>query len=534
MSVTWSRTRTISLTEIRRRWRWTRANPGQLLSVGILILFLLPVAIGTPVGAYIGGDLLLSGEVAMPTVRLRQISVSLWLAGAFFGGFRGFTAILDPDRRDGLLTTISHRQLLAGLLLTELLIYGLASLLVVAAAAVAFAVAVDSLIAAPAVFLSTSLLLSTGFLTGLGVALLVKIGGARSRLLRRLRTVVAVAVFVAYMSVFLTGAVTDVLTPLYGLLTPTPIGWLGELALVSAGIEASAFRGGSALAVGGVGLSLSLPVVSRLTAWLWYADGAEIAHSESTATGETRLAGLLPQPMIGVLKVDWRRARRAPISLSYAAYPLFILMTPIIQTVETGTIGGWFVLLVAFCGIWITGALFTLNILGNEGSVLPSTLLTAAPSRAIVGGHIVAGALIGLPLTGAAVVVLGLVSPLSGVTVGSLTVGTLLVGTASAAIATGIGAALPRYEAVSVSRSRKAIIPSTLAFVIYSVVVGIVSLPLLIGHSRIVGQWTTSTLGVSSAVLGGVGLLAAVTLAAAFGLVSVLYARRRVDRFQFD
>jgi hypothetical protein len=275
-------------------------------------------------------------------------------------------------------------------------------------------------------------------------------------------------------------------------------------------------------------------VINRLLPWFWYADGPEIEQSTGSSTGDSRLSGLLPQPMAGVVTVDWRRARCAPISLSYTIYPLFLLMTPLIQTIETGTVGTGFVLLVAFCGIWITGGLFTLNIVGNEGAVLPSTLLAPSPGRAVVGGHILAGALVGLPITAAAVVVVGFLSPLSTMAVLSLTLGSLLVGTAAAAIATGIGAALPRYEAVSVSRSRKAIVPSTLAFIGYSLLIGLVSLPLLVGHSRLVGQWISSTLGIPSVAVGVGGLVVTVILAAAFSLVSALYARRRVDRFQFD
>jgi hypothetical protein len=534
MSVTWSRTRAISRIELRRRWRAIKANPTQLLSLAVVSLFFLPMAVGIPAGAYFGGNYLVSGELTSPLFRLRQISVTLWLAAAAFGGLRGYATVLDPDRRDGLLTTISHQQLIAGLLLTEAIIYGVPASLVVAAAAVLFAVAVGSLLAAPAVFVSVGLLVSTGFLTGIGVALLLKTGGARSRLLRRFRTAAGVAVFIAYMSVFLTGSVGAVLDPLYVLFTPTPLGWLGDLALVSAGIEASALRGGSALVVGIVGLGVSLPVINRLLPWFWYADGPEIEQSTGSSTGDSRLSGLLPQPMAGVVTVDWRRARCAPISLSYTIYPLFLLMTPLIQTIETGTVGTGFVLLVAFCGIWITGGLFTLNIVGNEGAVLPSTLLAPSPGRAVVGGHILAGALVGLPITAAAVVVVGFLSPLSTMAVLSLTLGSLLVGTAAAAIATGIGAALPRYEAVSVSRSRKAIVPSTLAFIGYSLLIGLVSLPLLVGHSRLVGQWISSTLGIPSVAVGVGGLVVTVILAAAFSLVSALYARRRVDRFQFD
>jgi len=536
MAVTWSRTRAVGWTEIRRRWRAIKANTAQLLSLGLMCLFFLPGVVGVLAAAYFGGSALRAGDLATPVVTVREIAVTLWLFAAVFGGFRGYSSLLDPDCRDGQLTTISHRQLLAGLLLAEAVAFGLPIGLVAAGAGVAFAVGSGSAFAMPAVFSAIGLLVSTGFLTGLAIVLVFKNGGVRSRLLSRLRTVAFAALFVVYMGVIVTNTYDALLDPLYELVTPTPIGWVGELVLLSTTADGSPLLAGSGLIVGIVGFGLSGPVVSRLTAWLWYADGLEPRETDTapTTAGGSRLSRLLPRPMAGVVAVDWTRARRAPISLSYAVYPLFFLITPIIETVQKGTVGRGFPLLVAVCGVWITGALFTLNVVGNEGSVLPSTLLAPEPGRAIVGGHIAASTLVGLPATAGAVAVLGVLSPLPGWVVGTLTLGSLLLVVAAAAIATGIGAALPRYEAVSVSRSRKAIVPSTFAFVVYSLVVGLVSLPLVVGHSQLAAEFITSTVGLPRIGLVLAGIAVSTVLAAAFSLVSVLYARRRVDRFQFD
>ncbi|MEA1930488.1 MAG: hypothetical protein U9O06_02950 [Euryarchaeota archaeon] len=536
MSVSWSRTRTVGRTEIRRRWRVIKANTAQLISIGLMCLFFLPGVLAILAGAYFGGSALRAGDLATPAATVREIAVTLWLFAAVFGGFRGYSSLLEPDCRDGLLTTISHRQLVAGLLLAEAAAFGLPIGLVAAAAGVVFALGSGSALAAPAILVAIGLLVSTGFLTGLAVVLVFKNGGVRSRLLSRLRTVVFVALFLIYMSVIVTNSFGALLDPFYLLLTPTPIGWVGELALLSTAASGPPLLAGSGLVVSIVGLGLSGPVVSRLTAWLWYADGLEPRETDTapTTAGGSRLSRLLPQPIAGVVAVDWTRARRAPISLSYAVYPLFLLITPVIETIEAGTVGGGFPLLVAVCGVWITGALFTLNVVGNEGSVLPSTLLAPDPGRAIIGGHIAAGTLVGLPATAAAVALLGVLSPQPLWAVATLTLGSLLLVVAAAAIATGIGAALPRYEAVSVSRSRKAIVPSTLAFLLYSIVIGLVSLPLVVGHSHIIASAVTSTLGLPRTGLALAGLVVSTVLAASCGLVSVLYARRRVDRFQFD
>jgi len=512
-----------------------RANPSQLLGFALMGLFLLP-GVGVLVGgAYVAGGAL-AGDVSTPIPVARRVAVGIWFAGAVFGGIRGYTSLLDPDNRDGLLTTISHGQLLVGLLAAESVVLGLPTAAVLALAGVAFAVGSGALAAAPVVFVSACLLAAAGFATGVGVALLIKNGGVRSRLLYRLRTVAFVAGFLAYFAVLFSNSTTDVLAPLVGVIAPTPVGWVGEAALLAAGVDASVGRAAGGLVVVAGGLLVSAPVLSRLAGWLWYADGLETAHTVSTPTDATgsRLAGLLPQSMAGVAAVDWTRARRAPISLSYAIYPVFVLTTPLIETIQTGSVSGSFPVLVAFCGAWITGALFTLNVVGNEGAVLPATVLSPAPARALIGGHIAAGALVGLPATVLAVAALGVAGPQSPASVVTLTAGTVVVAGCAGPIATGIGAALPRHEAVSVSRSRKAIIPSTFGFAVYSLVVGIVALPLLITHTGIITTLVANTVGISAVVLGSVGIAITAVLGVAFGLFSVLYALRTVESYRFD
>jgi len=529
MSVTLGRTWTIGRTEIRRRWRSLRAQPAQLAGTALSVLFLVPVAVGLPVAAYFGGEILAEGSIGAPVDGARRVGVTIWLAAAAFGGFRGYTMLLDPDCRDGLLTTVSHSQLLAGLLVAEAVLFGLPALLVGMAAGGLFAVGAGAPLAAPALVAAAGLLVSTGFGTGLVVVLVFKNAGVRSKLLARLRTVAFAVLFVAYMGVFLSQSVGAVLDPLYWLFTPTPIGWLGEIVLVAMGIEASALLAGSAFVVGIAGLAVGAPVLARLTAWLWYADGIETEHA-AASVGTGRLTRLLPRPMAGVVTVDWSRARRAPVSISYAIYPLFLLFLPITETIETGRVGRLLPLALSACGPWITGALFTLNVVGNEGSVLPSTLLARAPGRALVGGHVAASALVGLPVTGLAVAATGVVSPLSVGAVATLTVGSLLVAATAGPIATGIGALLPRYEAVSVSRSSEAVIPSTLAFAVYSAVIGIVAVPLVVGHVPFVVEF----LGVSAVVIAAAGIGVSTVIGAVLGAVSVGYAIQRVDRFQFD
>ena len=272
MAVSLARTKAVGRTELRRRWRALRDNPSQLLGIALMVLFLLPAVVAVVGGAFVAGRAL-GGDVSTPIRIARTVAVGLWIAGAAVGGLRGYTSLLDPDNRDGLLTTISHGQLLAGLLAAEATVLGLPVAVVIALAAVAFAVGRGALVAAPVVFVAAGLLVTTGFVAGLGVVTLAKNGGVRSRLLYRLRTVVIVAGFLAYFSVLFSNSTTDVLAPVVDIITPTPVGWIGESALLAAGVDASLPRAAVGLVLAVAALVASRPVLTRLVGWLWYAEG---------------------------------------------------------------------------------------------------------------------------------------------------------------------------------------------------------------------------------------------------------------------
>ncbi|WP_231741371.1 hypothetical protein [Halorubrum sp. CBA1125] len=274
----------------------------------------------------------------------------------------------------------------------------------------------------------------------------------------------------------------------------------------------------------------------RLAEWLWYADGVHITH-EAERSGDRSswfdgLSKVFSQPIVGIIKVDWKRARRSPISLSFALYPLIVLASPVVTAVQTGKIGTSLPLWLLISGTWVAGSLFALNVVGQEGAALPITLLSDAPERSLVVGHVVSGALLIAPITVVATVTAGLLSPYSVPVVASLGVSALVLSTMSGAIATGIGVGFPRFEAVSVSRSTKAIVPSVFAFVIYSVVVLVVALPTVIAHSSITGHALASFVGVERFVIGLSGTVTSGALAGLAGAISMYIARDRVSGYR--
>jgi hypothetical protein len=533
----WRRVQTVGRVELRRRWRSLKGNPGQLIALAFAGLFSLLFVGILLFGAFAFGVSVRSGELERPIELVSRGLVYLWIFVAAFGGYRAYATALRPDRLDGLLTTVSHRELLGGLLFAEAIAWGVPSSVLVGLSAVLFAVGSGSSLAAPMVFATVGLVGATGLVTGWVVALAVRNAGVRSKLLTRLRTVLLAAVGLGYFWLIFTQAFDTVLAPVYAVLSPTPLGWFGDLFFAGTVREASLVRAGGAVVASALFVVASASALSRLAALLWYADGVFVEHERTAArdsTAETRLEAFVSRPIAGVVSRDWKRVRRAPITLSFVIYPVFVLIGPITTTIQTGTVSGSFPTLVALSGAWITGALFSLNVLGNEGAALPSTLLAANPGRRLVVGHAIAAGIVGIPLTVVATVGLGIASPHSLGSVLTLAVSAVVLSGVAVAIASGVGVVFPRFEEVRVSRSTKSTIPSLLAFVAYSIGLAVVALPTLLGHSAIVGHAITSWLDVSGTVvrIGGVALSTA--LGIGVGTPSVWYAMRSIDGFRFE
>ncbi|SDQ95912.1 hypothetical protein [Natronobacterium texcoconense] len=529
--------RAIARTELRRRLRAIQEEPAQLIAILIAGLFFVPVAMFGPIGAYMYGSSLAAGTLESPLESGTLVAVYGWVFVAAFGGYRAYATALRPDRLDGYLTTVSHRELLGGLLLAEGVLWGVPIVALGGASSLTFAAGTGSMLAALGFFVAICSTFATALVVGWALALVVMNGGVRSTLLARLRFVALAGVAIAYFSLLMTGNFGALFDPLIRVLEPTPVAWLGDLLVVGASGDASLIRAGGAVLTSAFVLLASPVVLSRLAAWLWYADGRsverEVAVADVAGARSSRLDRFLPRSVVGVVSTDWKRARREPIALSFAIYPLIVLINPLIRVFETGTIGGSFPLWVLLSGAWITGALFALNVVGNEGAALPATLLSRTPGRALVAGHVVAGVLVCVPVTVVATVGLGIASPHSPAAVVTLAAGALVLSLCAGPIATGIGAMLPRFEAVDVARSTKAIVPSTLAFAVYSVVVVIVSLPAILGHSAIVGHAIASLLGTEQIVVAVGGTALSALVAVPIAGLSARYAIRSVETYHF-
>jgi len=137
--------------------------------------------------------------------------------------------------------------------------------------------------------------------------------------------------------------------------------------------------------------------------------------------------------------------------------------------VQTGDIPVYLPYAIVLFSAWAAGVIFTLNPLGDQGAVLPSTLLSRVDGATFVWAHLLAGLVVAVPIGTVATAAVALLSPVGTETVALLVVGTPVVMAVSAALSVGIGMAFPRFEATTVTKSMKTVLPSRWAFVLYSV-----------------------------------------------------------------
>jgi hypothetical protein len=187
-------------------------------------------------------------------------------------------------------------------------------------------------------------------------------------------------------------------------------------------------------------------------------------------SGDGLLSGVAARPTRAVTANVWRRTKRAPIRLLYGVYPIFMLTGFLQTTVTAGDVSTELPIVVALYGTWVIGA-STLNPLGDEGAMLPVTLLSSVRGGQFVRGHVLAVTLVGLPLVVAATALTGYLSPLDPTAWLGLTAASAVLGVAGAIVAVGVGTVFPRFGEVRVTRSRNVVVPSKTAFAVYSVAV---------------------------------------------------------------
>lgn len=516
----------IARTEVRRRVR-AMDDPKQGLAYAISGLFAVMFGLFAIGGAFFAGRAVAGGDIGSPVSGVAAIAAFVLGLSVFMTGLRAVQHAAVPEHLDGLLVAVRHCDAVAGLLAVETLLplgmIGVPGLL----ASVTFAVGAGSPATALLAGGAVVLLVLVGAVGGFCLGLLGRNAIARSRYLARYKSGIGILLMVVYFGVVFGSGANNVFAPVVRALTHTPLAWVGDLALLGVVPEASPVRAIGSVAVGGVTLVGSWLVTGRLAAWLWYSAPVE----PTAAAGESTIGRLpgLPRGTDRIVRKAWTRARRAPIRLVYVAYPVVFAIGPVVTTFHGGVPAYAAPSLVVY-GAWATGAAFTLNPIGDETPVLPVTLTTPISGRQFVGALWLAGGLVGVPLT---LLLSGATAALAGVAPVDLVLLALL-GTALPALApglaSGIGAAFPRVEPASVTRSRQAVVPSLVAFGLYSLALLVLAAPawLVLGGVR---RTLAHLLGTTPLALGIVSTASAVLLVGVAALASFRRAARSFDEY---
>ena len=526
------RTALVARTELRRRVRAVRDDSRQLVALAIGGLFLGLFALVVVGGAFFAGRAAADGSI--PSGAARTVAAFALGLPALTALFRGGQKLNRPDGADSLLTAAPTRDVVAGLLVAEFASGSGLFVVPFVLAGVLFAVGAGSVVGAalvPAALLTAAVVGTVaGFAVALGVLLVV----SRSEFLQRYKTWVGVLALAAYFGILFGGSADSALGPVFRALGASPVGWYADLALVGTtpGAEparaAGAALGSVVVLVGGVGVSV------RLAGRLWFESPARPAEATAAASAmDGSLVGRLPvsRPTRRIARKGWLRARRAPLTLVYAVYPIFVLYAPVAEALSTGSVPRYLPTALALYVAWAAGAAFTLNPLGDEGSVLPVTLTTPVSGRQFVAGHALTGVAVGVPLAllavGVGSVFAGL-SPTAAVPVAALAV---VLPVAATGIAVGVGTVFPKFETSRIGRGREAVVPSLLAFGSYSLGLTLLALPGLLGSFTLVAGPVAGLLGTTTSLVTALGAATTGVLVSVTGGLGVWYGVRQFESY---
>lgn len=475
--------RTLAGTDLRRMLRKHTDRSGGLgtiLSTSVFVLLAAIATLASGYGASWVGSNLVSGNLddftANAVVAGRGLVAVFGLVLTVVVAVRAVGQRGTLTNAEGVLTMVPTREALLGVLLAESIFVSL--WLAGPALGVGIGLAIGTGTPWPALTVPLATLLIgvaavvVGYPAGLGLRHVV----TRFPFVARHKGLLIGLVFLLYFVFVMTGSLNAAIVALFEPLQQSPTGWLADLLLLGVPlVEVSVLRAGGA--VGVVALLTAVGVVAG-TAFAeihWFSDPAlagepESAPSAAPATPgvERTLARYVSAPTAALVALAWRRARRAPYKLLYAAYPLFFAVGGVADVLQTGQVPAYLPVVAVLFVTWAAGVIFTLNPLGDQGAGLPTTLLSRVDGTRFVRAHLLASLLIVVPAGTLLTFVTALVSPLDTTSTVIVVLAAPVLMVVASALSVGIGVAFPRFEAVNITRSVKTVIPSLLAFALFS------------------------------------------------------------------
>lgn len=526
----WRHVGLIVRTEVRRRSRAVGGDAGQALAYGIAGLFGAMVGIGVVAGAFFAGRAVAAGEFDATLRTAAAVAVGFLAFTVFIVGVRAVQQTAVPEHPAGLLLAARHRDVVAATLVLETLLplgmVGVPGTL----AGLTFAAGAGSPASAALIVVAVLLLVALGSTLGFALGLAIRNAIARSATLARYKSGIGVALMVGYLAVIY-GDDGDVFGTAVGLLVSTPLAWFGDLAMLGVAPAANPLRAVAAVAGSAAALVALGGATSRLAGWLWYSTSVD-PHSGAEESSISRLPGV-GRRTDAVVRKTWTRARRSPMRLLYVAYPVLFAVGPIVSSFG-GSVPASAAPSLAVYGAWATGAAFTLNPIGDETPVLPVTLTTSIDGRRFVRALWLAGGAPGVPITLALAVGAGVLAGLPPTDLALVAVVAAGLPALAPGLASGVGATFPRVQPARITRSRRATVPSLVAFGGFSLALFVLSIPAWFVVGGLPREVVADAAGGAAAVVGGVGAASAIALVGAASYASYRFAARRFDEYTID
>ena len=477
----------IARVELRRSLRKSFGTRKRKLAVlGFLALFAPTLFFWGRIAYDAGREAARQGELPIELLGLQfsLLVVVFVVMGALRVVQRG-----RPEGESLLLTATSPRAVLVGQVVHSTIQLVGFVLFPTTLFAGAFALGAGQLSIVLTAVLAVGLLFAAVSVLGTVVGQLVVLGLLRSRRLRAASrgfglVLLLVLMALSYASVAPLVGETELLAPLATVTVPATL----YLSFVFAGTSLGPGIGAGSLVVLGsvlASIPLLLAVATRLVRRLWFADAtptglmrrdestSAVSLSTTTAVGDSRAfpPRTGPRPLSVALGL-WTRWLRIPVRFS-PLFPLVIVLVMavfgVINTPEQLplVIGG----VLVFTGAYVSGGIFGLNPLGEAGEMRTVEFLSSTSSRTLVLGHVLAGLLVGTPVSVLGAVILaasmGVSAPVA-LALGALTV---VLAVASSGVAVGIGSILPSPDAHRTYRGYEVATPSQWALIAYMVAV---------------------------------------------------------------
>lgn len=544
----------LARTEVRRTVRTVVTDRTKLALYAVLGLFTYaPLLVFGSLVLSTAGEELVAGEMSADALSFVPRLVTGGIGAGFVGltalaTLRTVTTVADIDRPACLLLSTRLRNVVAGLVLTEVafVLLWVGTPVLVLASAFAWGAGAPlvplAAMATLAVIVGTSV--SIGFLLGTCIRHLLTVYEP----VARYRTLVFVLLGVAYFGSISLGWFDQLVSLLFDTLADSPLGWPGQLLLAGIPVVGSTPWQAAAGLAGAAGVTLAaLAAGVRVGEYHWFADPVPPEEKAEDVESSDRLGALLSgvasRPVRTVAVTAVRRARRAPVRLAYTAYPLFGAFFLVEEVAQTGRIPTYAAVLLGVYVAWAAGALFALNLLGDHGPALPTVLTSTVSGREVVTGTALASVLCTLPLALVVAPGAGLLSPLDASETALLTAGTVVGVSVAPVLAVGIGVWLPRFGTVRITNNRHVVMPSKSAFLVYSLAVllpvGAAVVLRLDDAPEVVASLLSALLSLLPAVDPSVpvsvvtGLAGLVLLAGVLAPVaSVVYAVRRFQEYR--